>query len=348
MSDNKKNIAILTLVSYNYGNRLQNYALQETLEKMGLNVETLLRVKPTIISIIKREVRGFLKNDIFSKFNRFNKIIHWSKDVVSPQITTVTNNSKYDYYIIGSDQIWNPKIDNCTECVYLPQISKEKKIAFAASFGTTDFLEKEIIKILPLIKNIGRISVREKEGADFINNNLFEQAKLIIDPTLMLTKEEWQSVEKKPNFIKNKKYVLVYMLGNEKYEETVRKVANYLNSEIIVLNTNNCAVEPFEFIYLIHHSEVVLTDSFHGSVFSFIFGKKFFILDRIDEKEDMSCRLKSFCEMFNISKYNKFELESKIDLRTNYSEGYKILDLKRKEAREFLENALKINQNKAM
>lgn len=343
-----KKIAILTLTSYNQGNRLQNYALQTILERMGYKVATLQRNRLNYVNRIKSIIRNLIIKDQYTCFNKFNRLIKWSRLVVSSEFVSEQLRSKYDYIIVGSDQIWNPKIDNCTDCVYLPEIPSSKKIAYAVSFGTTDFSSSEIERMAPLIKGFKNISCREEAGTKFINEVIYARAITVLDPVMLISKEEWRSFERKPKFITNNKYIFRYVLGDYKYDKLAEKIGMKLNAEIVDPRGGNIVIDPREFLYLINHAEFVLTDSFHGAVFSVMFGRNLFITERRDEKEDMSCRLDTLCNLFGLNQVRiSYEMEnealhnfSKAEELYNRSKVDAIIESRKKESLAFLKKSL--------
>ena len=343
-----KKIAILTLVSNNQGNRLQNYAMQTVLERMGYRVSTLLRSKIGPIGRFKRYVRNLIINDQYTCFRKFNKAIKWSSLVVSPKFVSKQLCSEYDYIVIGSDQIWNPKIDSCSDCVYLPEIPADKKIAYAVSFGTTDISSEESERIVPLIRGFKNISCREESGTRFINEAANVKAVTVLDPVMLLSKGEWIRFEQKPEFIRNRKYVFRYILGDYKYDKLTENIGIRLGADIVDPKSEKIVIDPREFLYLIDHAELVLTDSFHGAVFSVLFGKKVFITERKDGKENMSCRLDTLCDLFHL-KHIKVSCESEDEVLRNidimqefYScaEVNAVIETKREESLAFLKECL--------
>ena len=218
-----KSAAILTMVGFNYGNRLQNYALQQTLLHMGCRAETLLRSREDLISKMKRAVRPLLKKDFVSQCIKFNRLINWSKDVVSRQYVSEGLEDDYDIFIMGSDQIWNISFDIITEYDFLPMIKPDKKLSYAASFGISNVPEEQKEWLSELLNAIPAISVREEAGQKIVKELTGRDAALVIDPTLMLTADEWRNIAAVPSDLNVENYVLTYFLGPEPKKATLEK-----------------------------------------------------------------------------------------------------------------------------
>lgn len=302
-------IAIITM-SYgiNYGNRLQNYALQELIKSLGFDVETIRFSKRKkgflnfFIYYLKNVIKFFIGYRLhyaqkirLKRFENFNqKYIKWGLfsfllDYASPVLI-----NRYDYFVVGSDQVWNAFFGDISKNIHLfleSFVSSEKRIAYAASFGTSnirnDFLDLFQFE-LPKFK---AISVREKDGVK-LTNQCGANATLVLDPTMMLDSKQWNLIAKKPAFIMKNSFIVTYFLGgrNSTLNDYVRSFAKgrdviNLESESIpkdcVENLQAFTTSPDEFVWLIAHADAVLTDSFHATAFSILYHKPFLVFDRI-------------------------------------------------------------------
>ena len=266
-----RKIAILTIVSINFGNRLQNYALQEVIKGLGYNVYTLNREKKTIFKKIKNRLRKYIRTDRLNNFIQFNKYINWAYETVSVDYISPNLSSKYDKFIIGSDQIWNTDFDFITDMDFLPMIEKKKKVSYAASFGVSSLPTNEVKHIGSMLSDIKCISVRENSGVDIVKDSCGREAQVVLDPTLLLPVQKWINIEKRPKIKLAHKYLVKYFLGDSEKDAYIDRIALDNNLQVIDILDSNVLVGPSEFVYLIHNSEMVCTDSFHASVFSFIF-----------------------------------------------------------------------------
>ena len=347
-------IAILTIQCNNYGNRLQNYATQKIIEEIGCEVCSLLsfkqRYKNKIYMMMKSlyyDLRFFLKDDFDSNFYKFNKRIKLAQyDYIRLEDCYI---GEYDAVIVGSDQIWNTNFTFINENFFLP-FKQANKIAFSASFGVDSIPYDQ--KIVDCLKDFKALSVREEAGAKIIKELTGRDATVLVDPTMLLTVEEWRKVEKKPRGIKESKktekpkegYILTYFLS-PKCEEAKKRLEEIKgNREVYELLNPEDAVAgkagPSEFLWLFDHADLIITDSFHACVFSFLFDKPFIVYDRTDDVVCMNSRLETLMSKFHLErKYANSGLQNDI-WEHDYTEGYKQLEIERKKAMNFLKEAL--------
>lgn len=331
-------VGILTITDgQNYGNRLQNYAMQEMLKNIGLEVETIQRRTRrdlTGINKMKADMKYAIKRMIgykcdhyrrirkkrFAGFN--NKYIKFSQNILKNNIAPDGLNDKYDYFIVGSDQVWNARLEIIKEDIknHLAFFAEpEKKIAYAASFGTDDVAPEYRNLFSEGLSTYKAIGVREDSGVDIVKKICGRNdATVVLDPTMMLSVEQWRKLERKPKYIQNQKYIVTYFLGGrgQKLTSYIKEIANEFQAEVINLDIeflldndiedkNFFTTTPDEFVWLIEHAECVLTDSFHASVFSILFHKPFCTYERIaEEKENnMGSRIQTLLKKFGLLKY---------------------------------------------
>ena len=381
--------AIVTLFGDNYGNKLQNYALQTILESLGNDVKTL-RIKDgkklscpvskkeairkltpsyvyqVISSRIKNKypyknqrdgLRGsieFGKTDIpqrleeqrseaFKKFSE--KHLKLDEEIIYPGAYDYTD--KYDAYVCGSDQIWNPTYSSTGAEYFLQFVPEHKRIAFAPSFGLNSINEALHPLYRKWLNGIPYLSVREEAGAGIIKELTGREAMVLPDPTLYLTKEQWEKVEKKPEFDIDQPYVLTYFLGNEtnKYRRYIEAYAKRINARIIDLfdmrEPEYYAVDPAEFVWLMHHAAAMFTDSFHGTVFSLIFHTPFLVFDRVESGgTGMSSRIDTLLNMAQLPARRFGMIESDKFADIDFSASDSAIAERAGEAKSFLQNAL--------
>lgn len=371
-----KKAGILTITDgANYGNRLQNYAMQEFLSLLDLDVETLQRETPRdrhgyvlLKYLAKQNIKRLIgrKNTDFAlierkrKFSEFNRTyIRFSKTCLSNNQAPEDLKSQYDYFICGSDQIWNANFDvvKCDIKNHLAAFANPcQRIAFAASFGTSRIASGFEDTFKNELSKFKAIAVREDAGKIIVESLTGKNATVVLDPTLLLDKNEWVNVEKKPNYIDEEEYIVTYFLGgrNQRIQSYLQAIATNENLKIINLeneficddsieNKGVYLTTPDEFVWLIHHAKFVLTDSFHASVFSIIFKKPFLVYERIavEKDNDMSSRIDTL-----LSKFDLLECRDNIDnptkkpLKPDYDEVDKLLDVEREKAINFLKKAL--------
>ena len=357
-------VGIITIIDNdNYGNRLQNYALQETLKRNGYDVETVKnnRFYNSNVSIKKqvrycaRDIKQKIKYMIEVKkgrkkcFNNFNKNVQFSRKSISAYNSNSA--SMYDFFIVGSDQVWKPTGLRLSDVSLLKFANNNQKISYAASFGVSEIPESvEDIRKLDF-NSFKSISVRENQGKDIIEKMTNRKdVKVLLDPTLLLSEEEWNKVIVEPkqiNNLKSKKYILNYFLGelSQNRKDEINRIAKENNCDIInILDKNSPFYEtgPSEFLYLEKNAFLICTDSFHSCVFSIIFNKPFVVFEREGSKINMNSRIETLLEKFNL-KNRVFDKKMPENImKCNYSGIEKILHEEQEKSEEYLNNALKV------
>ena len=250
-------IGILTFHSaHNYGAVLQAYALQEKLKSLGHNVEFIEYCPNYLIDPYKiipknifssKSVFRIIKDILFltltlrKRIIRSKNFIHFIKNNLNHSqggINTVTK--IHDIYIVGSDQIWNPKITKGFDLTYWGNFKTGeniKKITYAASMGICDLSKEEVTFIKSSLINFYGISVREKNLVELLQPLTDKPIKLVLDPTLILDKQLWRKFAVKPK-IKNK-YVLVYQIRwNKNIYLIAKQIAKQLNATIVEVTSS--------------------------------------------------------------------------------------------------------------
>ena len=364
-----KRIGIITMIGNNFGNRLQNYALQEYLKRIGVNVETIynniyerpksikdiLQIPKKIISKIKwilldkrlDESRNFLFDEFNNSYIKFTKYKILDKEYNYKDLL-----SNFDIFVVGSDQVWNPYAYRNKDLDFLTFSSKEKNITYAVSFGISN-LEKEFEEIYKKgLNNFSYISVREEKGREIIENiTNRKDIEVLVDPTMLLTSNDWVKIEKKPKHLSSKKYILNYFLGkisNERKKE-IENIAKNNDCEIInILDKEDpyYVSGPSEFLYLERNAFLICTDSFHSCVFAILFGIPFVVFDREDDLVNMNSRIETLLKKFQLEDRRFTGKIKESNLKYDYTQAYKILNSERKKAYNYLYNALKLQGEK--
>lgn len=350
-----KNIGIVTPYgNKNFGNKLQNYALQEVLKKFDFNVVTFKNYNWS--NSKKFYFLRFLKNLLFTKeeilndrtkaFLEFNKYINYSNKIYN----AYSKYDEFDYVVVGSDQVWNPDQRRLRDFDILTNVSSDKRIAYAASFGIDNIDKKYYKKLKKIFSKYKAISVREEAGKKIINDILDSiDVEVVLDPTLLLASNDWEKITKAPNKKIPSKYILCYFLGNLSSEKnkSILKYAKKNKCEIInILDSKDPFYNsgPSEFLYLEKHAHLICTDSFHSSVFAFIFNKPFVFFNRDQANlKDMNSRIETFLKSLEITDriYNGENITAS-NIKYDYSKSYKLLDKERKRAYSFLKEALDV------
>lgn len=339
-----KRVAIMTIESLNYGNRLQNYALQQVLRQQECSVETLHRSSIYCnIPIWKKCIQDILQTKR-AKFRKFDSYINFAGLVIGRDDYPNDISDRYDYFIAGSDQVWNPYYDFVAgKCDFLKFARNSQKISYAASFGVSEIPSERKTEYAENLKTFKAISVREKRGAKIVEELADRKATVVLDPTLLLDEIEWKKVEKRPAFFPKGKYVFVYALGDktDRFKDKIKQLKEeyeIFDVRSLQKNGKELPVGPSEFLYLIRNSEEILTDSFHATVFSIIFRKKFVTFNR--PGLNMNSRIESLAVLVGakdrLTECGDLNCEIEID----YANVDEILEEERRKSIDFLKNAL--------
>lgn len=378
-------IGILSLpFNYNYGGILQTYALQTSLQKMGHKVETVNRsskisypIKMKILSFGKRFLlKNVLRKNVVVRFwtnekeekllrkntDRFiQENIKTTKFLKSESEFSELEKLNFDAYIVGSDQVWRPRYSPNIENHFLKFTGNKtgiKRISYAASFGVEnwEYTAKQTQSCSALAKQFNAISVREDSAVELCKNHLQVDSVQTLDPTLLLSIEEYTKLVEKENTTKNKGTLLMYVLdlAPEK-RKIVQTVIDQLKltpfstmpestfRDVGKKNIDKCIFPSVEnWIRGFMDAEFVITDSFHGTAFSIIFNKPFLSIG--NPKRGMT-RFTSLLKMLDledrlIQNFDDTILE-KIKKPIDFKKVNGLLDNKREEAFSFLKNALK-------
>lgn len=356
-----KKIGIITLYgNSNYGNKLQNYALQEVAKKFGFDVETIAykfegktnldRIKYKILNL-KSNLLNFKYIKRFINRNRnfkdFNHLIKYTKILKYNKIDKY--NLRYDFIIAGSDQIWGPMAANIPILAFAEFSKKENNISYAASFGTDSIESKNIELYKKGLNNFEFISVREDKGKKIIKNILNIDVEILIDPTMLIPAKDWLKIAKKPKRMLKEDFILICFLGefSERRKEQVKHYAQKNNLKIVELNRINIKefyeIGPSEFLYYISNAKTILTDSFHVVVFSIIFKKDFWVFER-EDSINMNSRIETLLNKFNLQ--NRIARENIDNMHIDYTNIDEVLEREKEKSYKFLKRALRLNEEK--
>ncbi len=358
-----KKAGILTINDdNNYGNRLQNYATQEVLKKRDLKVETIKNISvKTGISYLKSMIKLMIKKFMFflpiskryHNFMNFDKNINYSQYIINENHIPSSLANEYDYFITGSDQVWNPNFNRMTKIDFLEFAPKEKRNSLSASFGIEKIPNNLIEKAKEGLEGLNNISVREERGKQIIEElTSRKDVEVLIDPTMMLEKEEWEKVAKKPKMLKSKKYILNYFLGEMPLErkQEIEKLSKENDCEIInILDKKSpfYTCGPSEFIYLEKNAFFICTDSFHSCAFAILFQKPFMVFERIKQGScNMNSRIETILKTFCLEdRYYTGKIE-KEKLVIDYTKANERLKGERKKFEKFLDKIFRDEDKK--
>ena len=355
-------IAIITICDFNnYGNRLQNFAVQSILSKEGFEVFTIKNkeiinndkgVSENILRYLKSLFLSFGLKEKGRKnyFKNFNRHINFDKRNFNWFFKNYWQ--KYDYFVVGSDQVWNPKFGRLSDLDLLTFVKeKNKKISVSASFGIDNLTKENSDKVKLNLESFKSISVREESGKKIIENlNINNMVEVLIDPTMMIDNYEWSELAQRPIQLKSKKYILMYFLGNitAQIQSEIDRIAKEKNCEIInVLDKKSefYKTGPSEFLYLEKNAFLICTDSFHSAVFAILFNVPFCIFKRKGSNIVINSRIDTLLSKFKLQdRYCDLKITDKL-IECNYTKTNEILSEERKKFMFFLEKALDIKEN---
>lgn len=362
--------------SLNYGSVLQTFALQAVIKQIFKNqccTEVIDFYPPGIHEVrsvfvpvhsIKNAIRNVLMlayAPAFAKrrreFNRFltNNVVVSKKRYTFQSDMSVLD-QEYEILIAGSDQIWNNKARDFSDKYFFPESQKARKVAYAPSIGNGQYeLPKHQI-IYDSLKRFDAISVRELSGAEklrlFLNTS--EEIPVVLDPTLLLNSENYKHLEHERTY--SEKYIFLYSVNMDRRTlEIAKTVSKKTGLPLVSIYTTNASIRthqygirlskqnsPEDFLGLIHHAELIISDSFHGTAFSINYSKKFYsVCEKDPSKRD--ARLETILSRLGLKDrmlfFEDFERDDYLE-SIDYSEAKIQLNKLRSESLDFLSNAL--------
>lgn len=366
-------IGILTLPLHtNYGGILQAYALQTVLERMGHEVviidEPIRQQETTCKQIIKRIIKKIIGRPTTILWEKY---FYDSYPIISINIRRFIDSylkcivvdspselkeQDFDAIIVGSDQIWRPKYYFHIENAYL-RFAKDwkslKRIAYAPSFGTDEweYTDEQTNAFSLLLKRFDAVSVREESGINLCKEHLGVVPQLVLDPTLLLSKDDYCKLIDRANPKSHKGKLLNYVLDNS---DSISRLINYVSSERNIqpfsvngkpftegTKAEECVKPSIEsWLRGFRDADFVITDSFHACVFSIIFNKPFCV---VGNKARGMARFYSLLKIFHqefrlIENIEQYENNVKL-IMNSPNVNFDGLTIRRKSL-EFLENAL--------
>lgn len=368
-----KKAAIITLYgNYNFGNKLQNYALQAVLEDYGFEVETLIfssaksdrasvglsdkfkkKIKKINYRTIKRKINSLIYRAEIKKIKRLreSKFKDFSDKYIctryiSDSCELSILSQEFDCFVIGSDQVWNPEYINSFEWSFALFANESQRIVYAASLGVDKIPERYLPQFTKLLQGLKNISLREEQAKIILWEQCHVDSTVVLDPTLLISKERWEKLIDCSQ--KEKPYILTYFLGgNTKYPQSeINNMCRNKTWEIIdfnsLRNNMNYISGPVEFLKYIKGARLILTDSFHGAVFSIIFHTPFVVFKRDNQESGMYQRLEQLLNTFHLMQ-RQYCTGTALNayLTCDFMETEKILYRMREKSLKYLEDAIK-------
>lgn len=305
----------------NYGSALQAYALQNVLEGLGHDVEIIDYVYPNdyhkschskpnffkaLIRSILEVLRGYPRKRNEYLFNNFYmERLNLTETYNSPE-ELYKNPPKYDIYMTGSDQVWNPKSIHEDTSFMLSFTDSPNKVAYSASFATSIIPEEYKQRYSLEINKYKHILMRELSGCKLVAELTGETPEIVCDPTLLLKKEQWLNLANHSNIDINGNYILVYVLGYSfnvypYIYELIEYVQEKAQMQLVVLSFSNKYVgrlknkkivrsaSVYDFLKLFANASMVITDSFHGTAFSLNLNIPFYSV--VNDQDNLDSRV---------------------------------------------------------
>lgn len=368
----KKSVGIITFhASHNYGSMLQAYALQQVLLNLGfdceiINFRTEIQKKLYCLPYLRgnfgsriKHLLAYLpflyvlkkKDYLFESF--LIKELKLSSCEFSTSKELELSNLQYDYYISGSDQIWNIQGLDFDWAYFLSFIKNKKKVAYAPSMGPFPFIDEKSLKyIAQYIADYDAISVREQSTVDCLKGVLHVEYPLVLDPTLLLPSTSWSTwIGEEPIF--KGEYIFLYAPC---YDASVFKMAQLLSKQLklkVVVSqlygairadswlldstfTAYLKVGPKEFLNLCKYATCTIGKSFHLAIFSILLNVPFFIIDGLKDSRTRTLlqSLKLTSQAIDSTKQSTFSLD------INFEEAFRIIEKKRGDSLKWLQEAL--------
>ncbi len=311
----KKTAVISIFRTGNYGATLQAYALKQAIQehqagqaeivnyccdaikgKINYNYLKKAGLKNTIAAIVDKIC--YLPR--MRKVNRFVDSYVTGPELTREQLPSL--NSRYDFFLTGSDQIWNPDIQQGDYSYLLDFVEDDyKKRSYGSSFGIKELPEACRATYRELLSEYECITVRENTGADIVEALLGRRPQIVLDPVFLLTREEWERLL--PERIYQKDYIFTYRMSYSKIitsvARRVQKETGYpiMASPFLIGYTPETrmymGLSSLEWVRAIYDSSFVITDSFHGVVFALIFSKPFYYVVTTDHIKSRLSRLET-------------------------------------------------------
>jgi hypothetical protein len=328
-------IGILTFLNAqdNYGQVLQGYALKKYLENKGHSVHFINYNRYDIVSNKKNiitKLQKLLNLEVIAKYIAaifYKKIYQCSLKIhnrnfdlfrekhfsftikYNTWVELKKNPPEMDIYITGSDQVWNfPDISHCKNIInaFFLNFGNALKISYAASFGANEFSNEYYSLISPLLNDFLAISVREESGCTILEKLGFKKSQLVPDPCFLLKTKYWQEIM--TDRVTDKGFICIYLINNQIDISARKIISNFLGEKYYCISGQeriNFIKKTYptieEWLELIFKADCVITNSYHGLVFSLIFNKKFIVIPLTGEiGKHMNTRIYSLLNKLNI------------------------------------------------
>lgn len=366
-------VGIITFhASYNFGTVMQAWATQQMVKKYGYDCEIInFRMKSQkdkySLFPLHNGFKYILRNLIQIKFiglkyksnKKYEKFICNQLSITEEYNTLeqLSNVGKYDIYLAGSDQIWGYSIPEFVSAkadvrgVYYLNFIEGYKISYASSTGAATY--EELLPYKKYMDLFAHIAVREERGKEVISKITGKRVEMVLDPTFLITHDEWVKIIKKQKKIYDEKYVLIYSLQGRKKARKWRKIIRFIQANknlkfvtVVPFSPitgegiyNRADAGPEELLNLFANADYIYTDTFHGMSFSIHYRKPFTLY----EDTEADCRKRNILAMFGLEDRETNLLENSIEMfenRFNYSDKEELLSKEIDHSSKYLIKAL--------
>ncbi len=362
-------VAILTYHNaINYGAVLQAYALSHAINALGYDCEVLdyrcpaveaqytaksFKKSGTIKHFLSHNLTQIMLQEKKKKFQNFVK----THILLSSQYTReelLEQDLPYDLYIVGGDQVFNPNCHRSDATYFLDFVKQGSKNSFSASLGSIEHFERMAFDPLPLLSQFDTIYTREQNAAEYLTEKTGKSCESILDPVWLPERTAWSDLT--GNGGCEEDYIFVYnLLDTDTLMKSVKALHKKTGLKVIAASgmvrgemrffgwaksASNCS--PCEFLRLLRQAKYVVTDSFHGTAFSMIFGKQFFVVQN-DAKSNTNSRITNLLQMAALE--DRIVGKSVIDLHVpeiDYSAVHAVMAAERQKALDKLDAMLRI------
>lgn len=321
---------------------------------MAMKKKLLLEMHPSV------KVQDRMRNENFARFGQqyyrdFSEEYYGFEDLKKSA-------AKYETVLVGSDQLWTPGglPTNFYNLMFVPD--EVNKVSYATSFGVSNIPWYQKGRTSQYLKRIHYLSVRELRGAEIVGQLTGRKAQVVADPTLLLTAQEWSEAVPAREVI-DQPYIFCYFLGeNEAHREIAEKLSRETGLQIVTTpfldsfvkrdmffgDEQHFDIGPDDFVNLIRNAKYVLTDSFHGTVFSILHHKQFLTFSRFASgTQSRNSRIDSILYLTGL---DKRRYKQNVLLEVQDTIDYTVVDEKladlRKESYDFLVAALSRKEQK--
>ncbi|BDD05966.1 polysaccharide pyruvyl transferase family protein [Aureibacter tunicatorum] len=336
----------------NYGAVLQIYALKKVLESKDVKVEVIdyipywmkvtLKNQPSVLSYLKRKLMNRTFDSFFGRLGLTKESYYSNADLCSKL-------PEADYYFVGSDQVWNTNIMKEDISYFLNFAPKQaKKVGYAVSMGNNPIASTFLDDVKEEIKHFDAVSVREMYVSEFVSTISSLETQIVLDPTLLLSCSDYDAVCDSKKF--NKEYIVVYSaMRDENLYSMAIKLSNQTGLPIINLgyhfkgaHKHEYFKSPGNWLNRIKQAKYFLTNSFHGTVFSILMKKEFYVVPNTSQP-GLNARFVELLNSLNLENrlINTYdELLNKLDSKICFNRPLELLEKRKEDSISFINRVL--------